>query len=322
VMMEPISVVVPFHGPAGPLLRCLEALAGQTVRTSLEIVLSVDGPVCPDEAAGLADIVVTSPVRTGPAGARNRGWRASGGSCILFTDSDCVPAPDWAGKLAAPLFSGWQASKGVYTGGGTLPIQRLAQIEFLERYRKMAKARTVTIADTYSAGFTRESLECTGGFDETFPVPDHEDVDLSWRLLKIGGRIRFVPDAGVAHTHRPGWVAYFRLKMSRGRWRVKVLKKFPAMASSDGYTPQTMKVQMLLGPLLLPAVAAGFVAPLVPLAWLGVFLLSCAPILHTAVSCDPAMTPLVPVFCWWRGTALFTGFMRGILKGETLCSPR
>lgn len=321
-MMELISVVVPFHGPTGPLLRCLEALACQTARSSLEIVLSVDGPVCPEEVKGLADVVVTSPVRTGPAGARNRGWKASGGSRILFTDSDCVPLPDWAAKMAAPLSGGWQASKGVYTGGGTRLIQRLAQIEFQERYRIMEKAREVTIADTYSAGFTRESLEATGGFDETFPVPDHEDVDLSWRLLKMGGRIRFVPDAGVAHTHRPGWGAYFRLKMSRGRWRLKVLKKFPGMARSDGYTPQTMKVQMLLGPLLLPAMAAGFVSPLIPLVWLGLFLPFCFPIMLTALSCDRAMTPLVPFFCWFRGTALFLGLANGLLKGEPICSPR
>jgi len=320
--MELVSVVVPFHGPTGPLLRCLESLACQTVRSSLEIVLSVDGPVCPEEAFDLADAVVTSPVRTGPAGARNRGWRASGGRCILFTDSDCIPLPDWAGKMAAPLFGGWQASKGVYTAGGTHSIQRLAQIEFQERYRIMGKAREVTIADTYSAGFTRESLESLGGFDETFPVPDHEDVDLSWRLLEKGGRIRFVPDAGVAHTHRPGWVAYFRLKMSRGRWRLKVLRKFPSMARSDGYTPQTMKVQMLLAPLLPPALAAGLVTPLIPLAWLGVFLVFCAPIMLTAMSFDPAMTPLVPVFCWWRGTALFTGLLNGLLRGGSRCSPR
>lgn len=321
-MNRPISVVVPFHGPPGPLVRCLDALAAQTARSSLEIVLSVDGPECPEGVGQLADLVVTSPVRTGPAGARNRGWRASGGNLILFTDSDCVPMPDWAEKMAAPLAEGWNATKGVYTSGGTLPIQRLAQIEFCERYRKMLKASEVTIADTYSAGFTRESLELTGGFDETFPVPDHEDVDLSWRLLKAGGRIRFVPGAGVAHTHRPGWVAYFRLKTGRGRWRLKVLGKFPAMARSDGYTPQSMKVQMLLGPLVAPALACGFISPLIPLAWLGVFLAFCTPIIFTAISTDPRMTPLVPLFCWWRGIALFTGMTTGLLKGGPSCSPR
>lgn len=321
-MNRAVSVVVPFHGPVGPLVRCLEALAAQTLKPSLEIVLSVDGPDCPDAVGGLADLVVTNPVRTGPAAARNRGWRASGGNIILFTDSDCAPMPEWAERMAAPLCEGWDASKGVYTSGGKLAIQRLAQIEFRERYRKMEKASQVTIADTYSAGFTREALELAGGFDETFPVPDHEDVDLSWRLLKAGGRIRFVPGAGVAHTHRPGWVAYFRLKTSRGRWRLKVLSRFPAMARSDGYTPQSMKVQMLLAPMLVPALMAGFISPLIPLAWLGLFLLFCTPLMRTALSSDPAMTPLVPVFCWWRGTALFTGLINGIVKGGPSCSLR
>ena len=31
----------------------------------------------------------------GPAGGRNRGWRAARGAVIAFTDDDCCPAPDW-----------------------------------------------------------------------------------------------------------------------------------------------------------------------------------------------------------------------------------
>ncbi len=321
-MMRDISVVVPFHGSPGPLFRCLEALGRQTVRNSLQVVLSVDGPECPPGAEKAVDLVVTSPVRTGPAGARNRGWRNSSGKLILFTDSDCAPAPDWAERLAAPLKEGFQGSKGVYTDGGSRLIQRLAQIEFLERYRIMNRAGRVTLADTYSAGFTREALESLGGFDETFPVPDHEDVDLSWRLVGSGGSIRFVPEAGVAHTHRERWGAYFMLKMSRGRWRHRVLRKFPEMALSDGYTPQAMKFQMLMSPLVLPAALLSVCwPPSLPL-WALVFLGLTAPLARVAARSDPGVLPLVPVFCWWRGVALASGFVSGFSKGGGTCSLR
>ena len=321
-MIPDISVIVPFHGPVEPLSKCLLALRAQTLRPSLEIVLSVDGPRCPDGVVGLPDIVVTHPQRTGPAAARNRGVRASTGRYILFTDSDCVPCPEWADRMTAPLREGWSASKGVYTSGGRRSIQRLAQVEFMERYRIMGRAGRVTIADTYSAGFTREAFEAAGGFDESFPVPDHEDVDLSWRLVREGGRIRFVPDAGVAHTHRSGWSAYFTLKMSRGRWRLRVLRSFPGMAVSDGYTPQAMKMQMLLAPLLLPAAAAAYFVPPVLLLWSAAFLLLSVPMVLAALRSDPAMAPLVPVFAWWRGLALATGFSVGLLTGGKTCSRR
>lgn len=321
-MTPGISVVVPFHGREEPLFRCLEALSRQSVRSSMQIVLSVDGAKVPSRVSELADLVVASSERRGPAAARNRGWRESCGSLILFTDSDCEPEPCWAERLAEPLLRGFSGSKGVYTGGGFLPIQRLAQIEFEERYRIIRKARRVTIADTYSAGFTREILERTGGFDESFPVPDHEDVDLSWRLLGAGGTICFVPGAGVAHTHRSSWSAYFMLKMSRGTWRLRVLGGCPGMALRDGYTPQAMKLQMALGPLILPAIAAAWLWPLVPVLWLGSFLALSAPMMLVAAGTDPGMLPLVPVFAWWRGIALAAGFIRGVTKGGLTCSRR
>lgn len=319
-MTPEISVVVPFHGPEEALLKCLSALSGQTVRSRMQVVVSVDGPEMPERAGNLADLMVSTGEKKGPAAARNLGWRRSSGSIILFTDSDCEPEPDWAERMAEPLRSGFSASKGVYTRGGSAPVQRLAQIEFEERYRIIAKAGRVTMADTYSAGFTREMLERTGGFDESFPVPDHEDVDLSWRLLDAGGTICFVPAAGVAHTHRSRWSAYFMLKMSRGRWRLRVLADFPGMALADGYTPQAMKLQMVLAPLLIPAMAAAWFRPAILLLWLGLFLALSLPMMIVAAGTDPGMLPLVPVFAWWRGMALTAGVVKGLTRGGRSCS--
>lgn len=321
-MKREISVVVPFHGACNRVIPCLAALGSQSVRDRLQIVLSVDGPEPPEEAAELADLTVTAPCREGPASARNRGWRAAEGRYILFTDADCIPEPFWAERMTAPLGKGWDGSKGVYIRGGGLLIQRLAQVEFEERYRIMGKARRVTIADTYSAGFTREVLERTGGFDPSFPIPDHEDVELSWRIVRDGGRIRFVPDAGVAHTHRSSWRAYFRMKIRRGAWRVRVLRGHPGMVLNDGYTPQMMKLQMALAPLLPLFLIAAPLEARALIFWLPVFLAVSLPLTGVAVRRDPAVAPLVPVFTWWRGMALASGFLLGMLKGEKFCSHR
>ncbi len=321
-MKREISVIVPFHGDSAALGSCLSALGKQTVRARMQIVLSVDGPDCPEGVSHLTDLIVTNSERLGPAVARNRGWRASEGEFVLFTDSDCVPAPDWAEKMTAPLKQGWEASKGVYTRGGERLIQRLAQVEFMERYLILKKARRITIADTYSAGFARSALERVGGFDESFPVPDHEDVDLSWRVIRSGGKICFVADAGVTHTHRKTWASYFALKTSRGAWRIRVLRRFPEMAFSDGYTPQSMKLQMALAPLLPVFLAAAAIQPLAPLVWIAVFLMLSAPLILVAVRYDPGVVWLIPAFAWWRGVALAAGAVAGVLKGDGICSRR
>ena len=174
----------------------------------------------------MVDMVVNGP-EAGPAAARNRGWRSTEVPLILFTDADCVPEPEWAERMIRGLRGKYHAVKGVYSRGGSSVIQRLAQVEFLERYRILSGRKSVFLADTYSAGFRREWLDKLDGFDENFPFPDHEDVDLSWRMVREGGIIGFLPDARVAHTHRSSWTGYFRLKLSRGKWRVMVLKEFP-----------------------------------------------------------------------------------------------
>src|SRR4029079_14954080 len=46
----------------------------------------------------------------------------------------------------------------------------------------------------------RSALLEVGGFDET--LPSGEDVDLCWRLIESGSRVRHEPIALVAHEHR------------------------------------------------------------------------------------------------------------------------
>ncbi|MEN8208307.1 MAG: glycosyltransferase [Candidatus Fermentibacteria bacterium] len=316
VPLRKTSVVIPSYNDAEILERCLEALNNQTLRSDLEIVVSLDGgDELPGEVADKADRVVEGG-HSGPAGARNRGWRASTGDMILFTDSDCVPDPDWARQMVLALNRGAHAVKGVYSDGGTKIIQRLAQIEFSERYKLLSKYDTIDIIDTYSAGYRRSVLESTGGFDESFPLPDHEDIDLSYRMSGQGCKLLFAPLAEVSHTHRSTWKSYFRMKFSRGRWRMKILKRYPRKAGADTYTPLFLKLQIIMSPLLVPALLLLFVDPLPLTVWGAVFIISTIPLAMTAFRMDRSLVPLVPIFACWRGCALFSGLLRGIFASE------
>ena len=125
------SVVVPSYNDGSTLRGCLEALALQSVRDRLQVVVSVDGgePLS-DELSSMADVVVEGP-HMGPAAARNRGFRLSAGRYVLFTDSDCRPDPSWAEVMLEGLRSGADGVKGAYSGGGGGIIQRLAQLDGL-----------------------------------------------------------------------------------------------------------------------------------------------------------------------------------------------
>jgi GT2 family glycosyltransferase len=311
------SVIIPSYNDSDQLIGCLEALDCQTVRSSLEIIVSLDGgDPLPPQVLEKADLIVEGP-HSGPASARNRGWRASSGDYILFTDSDCVPAADWAEKLLNVLKEGADGAKGAYSSGGSLIIQRLAQIEFEERYRLLSKHGDIDLVDTYSAVFRREALERTEGFDESFSMPDHEDVDLSYRMKAMGMNLMFEPDALVAHTHRNSWGAYFRMKVSRGKWRMKVLRKFPEKSGGGSYTPFALKLQIILC-MLLPFVFIpllmgyhSFTFTFVGV-WAVCIIISSIPLMMIAARNEPSLVPILPIFVIWRGCALFSGMMLGI----------
>lgn len=313
--MAEVAVIIPFRGYWSGVFPTLKALNAQTVRSRMTIVLSIDGMERPPpEITELVDVCVNGQ-QAGPASARNRGWRVADTPFILFTDSDCVPETVWAQRMVDKLKDEYQAVKGVYSSGGSRLIQRLAQVEFEERYRLMKRAGKIYLADTYSAGFRRDWLEKLDGFDESFPLPEHEDVDLSWRLTRAGGHIGFVPDARVAHIHRKSWAAYFRMKCRRGKWRIMLVRQFPARAVNDGYTPQTLKLQMLMA---IPVVLSLFLIPYFPIVTICMllfFLILSIPLLLTAVYTDPSTLLMVPLFALWRGMALITGAMQGLIGG-------
>jgi len=316
IPLKTVSIVVPSYNDTDDLEKCLEALNMQTVRDDLEIVVSLDGgDQLPSRVAVKADRVVQGG-HSGPAGARNRGWKASTGDLVLFSDSDCIPFPDWADQMVRALNSGADAVKGVYSDGGARIIQRLAQIEFDERYKLLSKYLTIDMIDTYSAGYRRSVLERTGGFDESFPFPDHEDVDLSYRMAGEGYVLRFAPEAKVSHRHRDSWRAYFLMKFSRGRWRMKILRRYPRKAGADTYTPFCMKLQIVLCPLLLPSLLLLFAAPLILALWGGLFIFTTIPLVLTALRSELSLVPIIPIFAFWRGCALFSGLLRGIFASE------
>ena len=314
--MPDASVVVPSFDDGDRLAPCLSALAAQSIRARLQVIVSLDGgPPLDAGISSLTDLVVEGP-HAGPAAARNRGWRLSSGRFVLFTDSDCVPDSGWAESLIETLESGADGVKGAYSRGGSLAIQRLAQVEFEERYSLLEKRGSTDLVDTYSAGFRRTALESVDGFDESFPFPDHEDVDLSYRMKEMGLDLRFQPAALVSHTHRPGWRGYFRMKFSRGRWRMKVLRRFPGKYGGGDYTPVCMRIQILLVPMLLPAAALSPLVPVVSAVWLALFLASTVPLGLTALRTDPGVALLVPPFSLWRAVALFSGIARGIFEAR------
>ena len=75
-------------------------------------------------------------------------------------------------------------------------------------------------------------LAAVGGFDESFRAGG-DDVELTWRLRRLGHETAFVPDAVVRYRERPGWRAAARQAYGYGRQDPRLFRAF----RGDGMPP-------------------------------------------------------------------------------------
>lgn len=259
------SVIIPVYNGAGFLARALDALAAQQLAPeSFEIILVDDGSTDDtwqvvrnwQSAHSAWHVRMVAQQNRGQGAARNHGARLAQSPILLFTDADCVPVRGWAVAFLEALRgpSAPDAAMGTYTTKQDWRAPRFAQLEFEERYARMARHGAIDLIATYSAAYKRDVFLAAGGFDEN--LVENEDVEFSYRLSEAGRRMVFVPEAQVQHEHDLTWLDYANTKMGRGYWRTMVYRRHPGKAGKDSYTPQLLKLQVLLAPLAL----LGFVA--------------------------------------------------------------
>lgn len=195
-MILDAAVVVPTHRRPHLLAAALAGVAALDPAPS-EVVVVVDGPCSQTER--VLDGCPVRVVRTsgiGPAGARNLGWQACTSSLVAFVDDDCVPDPEWLGRLIA----GFDDGVGLVQGA-TLPASRPGPND-----RTIHVTAETGLYETCNIAYRRAALEQVGGFDEAFAARlarrsrwFAEDTELAWRVRRAGWSTAFRGDAIVRH---------------------------------------------------------------------------------------------------------------------------
>lgn len=200
------------------LARCLEALAAGTVLPAEVIVVDQGREPAPVPELGLP-VRCLRQERRGLAASRNLALAEASRPVLAVTDDDCVPDPGWVAALERALSP---AEPGEGTGvrapdavtGPVLPLgpeqpglyavssrTSSAPADFAGR----ALPWLVGTGGNFAA--RREWLLKAGGFDERLgagsPGGAGEDMDILYRLLRAGARIRYEPRAVVFHERQP-----------------------------------------------------------------------------------------------------------------------
>jgi GT2 family glycosyltransferase len=227
-----ITVVVPTFRRPELLVRCLAALAEQDLEQSDYEVLVVDDCSGDDTTDILATTEqkwpqlrwCTQPDNAGPAAARNRGVDAANGEIILFLDDDIVAAENLV-RTHAELHEDHDYHFGVvgrvewHPGLEVTPFMRWLdttdlQFAFDTWMRDGPIDRPWEAFYTCNLSMSAEMLAEVGGFDERFPYPAFEDIELGVRLARKGFRLEYRPQA-LAWNARPITIEDFCRRMER-----------------------------------------------------------------------------------------------------------
>ncbi|WP_412069245.1 glycosyltransferase family 2 protein [Rubrivirga sp. IMCC43871] len=199
-----VSVLVPVHNGGDAFRRCAAALAASLGEGDEWIVVAdgeTDGAwrdLPPSRASVQA---VLQPRARGPAIARNRGADLASGDILFFVDADVVVRPDTVERVrqrfeADPEMS---ALVGSYDATPGDPAFLSQYRNLLHHYTHQSAGDTLSTFWTGCGAVRREVFEALGGFDESYPVPCIEDIELGYRLTDAGHRIQLDPDLQVTH---------------------------------------------------------------------------------------------------------------------------
>lgn len=274
-MFLKMSVVICSLNGEDGVDRCIRALAMQTIRASLEVIVVDDGSTDATGDVGRAygATVIRHVTNRGLAAARNSGLDAAAAPVVAFLDDDCEPDPIWAEQLLAGYEEGV-----IGVGGPILPTANHGfMLGYLERnnplkpqeanlaksdrliYRlKLYLRRQWTRTEESSrrevycfAGanmsFLRQALIEIGQFDERFRFGG-EDQDLCMRLTRTfpAGRLVFVPKAWVIHHFKSSMRDTLRRSRAYGRGSARLYRKWPSVPPTFFPGPLVVLALLLL----------------------------------------------------------------------------
>jgi GT2 family glycosyltransferase len=225
-MAEPqVTVAVVVRDRLAEMARCLDGIA--TLRGIDFRLVVVDNGSTDGTAEMVTERAHTFPVPVqvlhdpGTLGAaRNTALAAVATRLVAFTDSDCVPDPDWLRAGVAAMTDDVGVVQGRTEPAGDRWPGRWAATQQITRFTGLYEACNVF--------YRAAELRAAGGFDETVGFFG-EDTAAGWNMRRAGWAAAFAPDAVVRHAvTTPGLRWQLRRGYGYRNWNALV-RRYPEM---------------------------------------------------------------------------------------------
>ncbi len=199
------TVIIPTYHSWDQLQSCLDCLAQQTLESDRFEILVVNNDPADPVPAGFRlpqNARVLDEAKPGSYAARNCGIRAAAADLLFFTDSDCLPVPDF---LVAGLRIA-QENPDIGRFGGEVALipngDDWTSTELYDRYLGLEQQKWVERGRAVTANLIvrRSLLDQVGPFNDT--VLSGGDMEWNDRAKAAGAPIIFAADAIVRHPAR------------------------------------------------------------------------------------------------------------------------
>jgi GT2 family glycosyltransferase len=193
------------------LARCLDALVLDEVRPDEILVVDQGSDERTRSVAEGRGALWLRQERRGLAASRNLALERASHPIVAVTDDDCVPAPGWVAAIRR-VFSSPDAPDAVTgpvmpLGPETPGMFAVSSRSSRERTELQGRALPWLVGTGGNFAARREWIERAGGWDGRLGAGSAggagEDMDLFYRLLRSGARIRYEPEAVVFHERQP-----------------------------------------------------------------------------------------------------------------------
>lgn len=211
------SIIIPYHNSGDTIGRLLTSIYHSRGAPAFEVIVVDDGSKEQFKSqkskvkSGRQKLlrVETLPKNMGPAVARNRGVRVARGKFVVFADSDVEFFPDTLHNL----YKIYKDDPDVVAVTGVW-VKEQRSTAFFPNFKALRdwsywinerdKSGYYFLFSTRIASIKRSVFERLGGFDETYPAPLVEDIELTYRIARRYAII-FAPHVRVRHEFESFW---------------------------------------------------------------------------------------------------------------------
>ncbi|MFA0792127.1 glycosyltransferase family 2 protein [Microbulbifer echini] len=201
------SIIVPVYEQWNLIPVLLEALSAQSICKALyEIILVDNGSTVIEKPNynGL-NVRILKCDRLGSYAARNLGAENARGKWLIFTDSDCIPRPDWLSAIDFYI-NGLKDQPAILAGKVDISSSENASwYEIYDSVKGINQAQYVEsgYAATANLSVKRSLFEQLGAFSER--AYSGGDVDFCKKAIRSKVQLIYLPDSVVNHPARKTW---------------------------------------------------------------------------------------------------------------------